>query len=147
MAYKMKLTTPHKGMPFIWNVSAEIGPYEGLSNNKTDIELFQRLLITKRVYAPTKYPLCNAIHKISPNGIMDTITGLEVFNCACLDELVQHSRVISPAKQGKVSYNADRMWTIAYLNFRLFQLNRTVWESFPETCSPILKQQLTMSSP
>jgi hypothetical protein len=142
MAYKMKLNAPYKGMPFVWNLSSAIGPLEEERNNKTDVELFQNLIRINTIHKPSQKPLRSTIAKISVNGIMDAVTGLYVYHAAYDETLVTDARRISPAKNGNASYGDGRLWTIVYLNYRLFSLNRAAWESLPESCSPMLKQEL-----
>jgi hypothetical protein len=147
MAYKMKLKTPYKGMPFIWNLSGDIGDEESNKNFKTDVELFQRLVIANYKLKPTKRPVSSSIGQLTGNGIMDGTTATYVYHVSLDSRTVGDARQINPAKNGTLSYGGPHLWTIGYVNHRLFNLDRAVWENFPQTCSPTLKQELLQFNP
>jgi hypothetical protein len=147
MAYKMKPHSPYHGMQFIWNLSGEICPYQGFSNRTTDIELFQRIVLECRKIKPRRAPTVSSTAEMNPNGVMDTATAFAVYDCGDPIQVLEYAQKISPAKNGNVSYGTA-LWTIAYFNFKLFKLNRSTWENFPNLCNPLLKQELvTKTSP
>lgn len=126
MAYQMKLNTPYKGMPHIWNLSATIGPLATAINNPDDIELFQILLTEKRKVKPPKRPMTQSIPNITVNRTMDAVTGLNVIYSGLTDGTLEDALVVSPAKSGQSSYGKS-IWTIVHLNHLLFQANLQVW--------------------
>jgi hypothetical protein len=145
MAYKMKLNTPYKGMTFIWNISDKVGVMgdDLNANNRDDIELFQRLAIAKNKYpsegkrAPSIPALTNA------NGEMDLQTAFEVYWSGDRNSPLADGEVVSPAKNGQVYYQSGKLWTICYMNWKLFSLSKENWENLPNTCSAPLKIALT----
>ena len=140
----MKLTMPYQGMPYIWNVSAHVGVNADKSKNTaTDVELVQRLLIERYKAVPSKATRAAGIGSLaSATGIMDTVTGFEIYWAGDLNGHLSDAEVISPARGGTVMFGKG-MWTIGYLNFKLFKHARAVWEGFPALCTTALRTELT----
>jgi hypothetical protein len=144
MAYKMKLTVPFQGMPYIWNISAHVGVNTDKSKNMaTDVELVQRLLIERYKVSPSKATRAAGIGSISSaTGTMDNITAFEIYWAGAESQQLKDAEVISPAHGGRVVYGAG-MWTIGYLNYKLFKHARQVWENLPALCASALRTELT----
>lgn len=142
MAYKMKLNSPYQGMTHVWNISTEVGVIGGCPNAADDVELIQRLIIERYKVAPSKTPRASGIGMLAnASGRMDTQTGFEVYWASDHDKKGRDALKISPARGGAISYGSG-MWTIAYLNFKLFKHAPQVWANLPELCSPGLKTAL-----
>jgi hypothetical protein len=75
-------------------------------------------------------------------GTMNVETAFEFYHGGVLHRAMSESQILSPAKGGNVSFGPE-LWTIAYLNHRLFAGARAAWEDLPNVCSPILKAALT----
>jgi hypothetical protein len=143
MAYKMKLATPYKGMPFIWNISQKVGVRDSCENLRDDVELFQRMILMRIKY-PRKTLRPSSINDLTiATGEMDTQTGYEIYWWNGPEMTVADAEILSPAKNGQVSYGGGGIWKIVYLNHKLFTLNKNEWENFPDTCSAPLKLALT----
>ncbi|RYY61460.1 MAG: hypothetical protein EOO24_59055 [Comamonadaceae bacterium] len=142
MAWKMKLNAPYKGMAHIWNLSAHVGVRAADRNDRLDVELVQRLFIERYKIIPPKVARAPKIGRIAvANGEMDAITAVEIYWAGAMSKPLSDAEVISPAKGGTISYG-NGFWTIGYLNWRLFDANRQVWETLPDKCSPQLKAAL-----
>jgi hypothetical protein len=142
MAYKMKLYTPYQGMPHIWNISAHVGVYAEFPNMPEDVELVQRLLIERYKRIPPKNPRASGIPFIQhATGRMDLQTGFEIYGAGNGGNTLDDSKKISPARGGSVDYGSG-MWSIAYMNHKLFMHAQAVWEDLPNLCSPMLKNAL-----
>lgn len=142
MAYKMKLNSPHKGMAFIWNISAEVGVIGSSRNAADDVELVQRLIIERYKLLPPKTPRASGIGMLaSASGRMDTQTAFDIYWASDHAKNVYDAEKVSPARGGSIWYG-NGFWTIGYLNHRLFLLSQQVWAQLPELCSPALKTAL-----
>ena len=148
MAYKMKLHSPCRGMPHIWNISREVGVLVTAANTIDDVELIQRLIVERYKVAPSKTPRAPGIGSLTAvTGQMDTQTGFDIFWAGDVDKKLSAAEEISPARGGTISYGSG-YWTIGYLNLKLFTHAPQVWAMLPELCSPILKMALlTKTSP
>jgi hypothetical protein len=143
MAYKMKLATPYNGMPFIWNISQKVGVSDSCENLRDDVELFQRIVLIRNKY-PRKTLRPATINDLTiATGEMDTQTGYEIFWANAPAMTIQDAQILSPAKNGQVSYGGGGIWKIVYFNYKLFTLNKNEWEKLPDTCSAPLKLALT----
>lgn len=141
MAWKMKLTRPYQGMPFIWNVSRHVGINNRCENHSVDVELVQRLLILHRSMtgAANRAPGIGFLTEAS--GRMDVQTAFEIVYTDAYTYDAENDGVVSPARDGQMGYGAG-MWFIARLNFVLFERDRTRWEALPEVCTPTLRAAL-----
>lgn len=148
MAYKMKLTSPYQGMTHIWNVSAEVGVIGSCSNFVDDVELIQRLIIERYKVIPSKVPRAGGIGMLAnASGHMDTQTAFEIYWAGDNTQKHEAAVKISPARNGALFYGSS-MWTISYLNYKLFKNAPQVWANLPTLCSPGLKNKLlTKSTP
>ncbi len=151
MAYMMKLTTPYKGMPLIWNLSSPIGPrIEAETQNRPDdIELFQILITERRKYIPRGVQIMPAIVNMTVTKTLDTATAFEIYNVCQPEVEIKFAHRISPASQGKYSYGKG-IWNIVIINYMLYIANKEAWEKMPSAggpCSAILQQSLRKTSP
>lgn len=148
MAYKMKLHSPHEGMPHIWNISREVGVRGEAANCVDDVELVQRLILERYKVVPSKTSRADGIGWLTTvTGQMDAQTGFEMYWIGNSSKTLSDAEVISPARGGTLRYGSG-FWTIGYLNWKLFAHAPEVWTMFPELCSPMLKAALlTKTSP
>lgn len=142
MAYRMKLNVPFKGMTHIWNVSRPVGVIAPAANMADDVELVQRLIVERYKVIPSKVARAGGIASLtSTSGRMDTQTAFDIFFLGDRPKPHRDSELINPARGGTINYGSG-MWTIGYLNVKLFMHAPQVWANLPETCSPMLKAAL-----
>ncbi len=143
MAYKMAMSSPYKGMPFIWNISKHVGVLGSCPNAPEDVELVQLLIIERYKLSPPNTPRASGIGFLQyANGMVDVRTGFEIYWAGDHGKPLTDSEVISPAKYGSLSYGSG-MWTIGWLNHKLHSVAPQVWGNIPNLCSPQLKLALT----
>jgi hypothetical protein len=139
----MKLNTPFRGMPFIWNISDKVGVLNDCANLRDDIELFQRLVLFRNKY-PKKIQRAAGIGELTiANGVMDTQTAFEVYYWTPGDQSIEDAQTLSPARNGQSSFGGGHVWKIIALNFGAFSRSKQDWENLPNECSATLKIALT----
>jgi hypothetical protein len=142
MAYKMKLSAPYQGMPHIWNLSSHVGVTADCPNARDDVELIQRLIIERYKVIPSKAQRAGGIGRLTnASGQMDTQTAFDVYWAGAEGKPLRDAEKISPARGGSISYGAG-VWTIGYLNWKLYKHAPQVWANLPALCSPTLKNAL-----
>jgi hypothetical protein len=140
MAQLMKLTIPYDGMPFIYNISQKVGVFKENPNLNQDVELVQFLLSKRIAVAP--YKKLKSFPAPAVTGALDAGTVVQMFLASDFEEPAKYAAEISPARDGKVKYDGVHYWTIAYLNWKLFKVDKATWENLPNLVSPALKAQL-----
>ncbi|MFZ0789579.1 MAG: hypothetical protein WAM94_08145 [Chromatiaceae bacterium] len=138
----MKLNAPYMGMPHIWNISADVGVTGDCMNARDDVELIQHLIIERYKVIPSKVARAPGIAMLmSASGRMDTQTAFEVYWAGAETKPLRDAERISPARSGSVSYGSG-MWSIAYLNAKLYKHAPQVWANLPALCTLTLKNAL-----
>jgi hypothetical protein len=144
MAYTMKLLSPYQGMKFIYNITGKVGLEEDNANFPTDVELVQHLIAQRLQVKPYR-----GLRSFSPprvHGTMDEVTAMHVFCNGNPPGTMEDALCISPARNGQATYG-ESIWTIVWMNYKLFLHNRQAFDDLPSKVSPMLKQQLSKTTP
>jgi hypothetical protein len=145
MAYKMTFSSPYNGMPFIWNISDQVGDRTSCRNNPTDVDLVALLLGAFLISVVNKdlvHPDCQQNFLI--NGKMDP--NIAYWIRAANSE---RSERFSFGEEGIISrargrYYSDGTWTIVKLNQTMRAHMKWGWENLPGNplCPPALATEL-----
>jgi hypothetical protein len=149
MAYMMRLNTPYKGMPHVWNLSGTIGPQASATNHPDDIEVFQVLVTERLKLLPFKSQISATIEPLRVTRKMDATTAFHLMYMGDPDRPMLDALMASPAKNGQSSYGPS-LWTIVYINWKLFSSNRLLWAAMHDPrgpCSASLQKALSKSTP
>jgi hypothetical protein len=130
-------------LPFIWNVSARVGPGTDNPNNPTDVELMKTLLVLALgVPSVGKFGLKGNSLRPPKDGQFDPILGFWIFR---LQQLGRHTGdgIASPARG--VSFAPGNPWVIFTFNEFASEADRELWENLDrnKTISAPLRAELS----
>jgi len=142
MAARLQLTGGK--LPFIWNVSAKVGPNSDSPNGSTDVELM-KVLLAMALRHPTlaKFGINGRSLDVSREPVFDPILGFWIFR---LQQLGQHpvvDGIASPARGA--TFAPGTPWVIFTFNDFARQTDPELWEALPRNnfISPALRDELS----
>ena len=142
MAAKLKLTSGK--LPFIWNVSAKVGPNSDNPNNPTDVELMKVLLVMA-LNAPqvATFGIHGTSLAVSKEPKFDPILGFWIFRFQQLGKHPVFDGIASPAHG--VTFAPGTPWVVFTFNEFARQSDPEVWEGLPrnQTLSAPLRAELS----
>ena len=107
-----------------------------------DVALVQHLIIERYKVTASKSARASGIeHVKAATGQMNTLTAFEIYWAGEMASPRQNAELISSARGGNVNCGGG-MWTISYLNFKLFKHVPKAWQNLPMLCSGTLKTEL-----
>jgi hypothetical protein len=142
MAARLKLTSGT--LPFIWNVSARVGPTSDCANRATDVELMKLLLVTALNHPGVRKFGINGTSLPPPRDRQfDPILGFWIFRLQQLGKNPVIDGIASPALG--TSYAPGTPWVIFWFNQFAKEADEELWLNLPRnvTVSPELRAELT----
>jgi hypothetical protein len=131
-------------LPFIWNVSARVGPGVDNPNLPTDVELMKVLLaIALTQPSVARFGLKGTSIPVTRGGTFDTVLGFWIFRFQQLGKHPGGDGIASPAHGAFFAPNSP--WVIFSFNDFARQADRELWERLPSnnTLSPQLRAELS----
>lgn len=142
MAARLQLTGSK--LPFIWNVSAKVGPNADNPNGPTDVELLKLLLVTAlggpRV---SQFGIKGKSVPVTREPVFDTTLGFWVFRFQQLGKHSTMDGIASPARG--TTYAQGTPWVIFTFNEFAREADPELWEGLPRnsSVSGALRAELT----
>jgi hypothetical protein len=128
-----RLPLKSSSLPFIWNVSARVGPGTENPNNSTDVELLKVLLaILMNQPQIAKFGISGNSLRPTRDGKFDTILGFWIYRMQQLGS-ANLDGIVSPAKG--VNFAANSPWVIVSFNDYARQADAAVWQSLSKNTS------------
>ncbi|WP_274628785.1 hypothetical protein [Arvimicrobium flavum] len=132
-------------LPFLWNISARVGPSSDCPNGSTDIELMKLLLIMAQGHPQvSKFGIANGNQLPPPRDTQyDAILGFWIFRFQQLGKMPVVDGFASPARGA--TFAPGSPWVIGWFNHFARETDPELWNNLPNntTVSPALKAELT----
>lgn len=141
MAARLQLTSG--SLPFLWNISARVGPTAESINNATDVELMKLLLVIALNHpALSKFGIKGNSLQPTRDSQFDPILGFWIFRLQQLGKMPVVDGFASPARGS--SFAPGSPWVIGWFNHFAREADSGLWERLPHnvTVSPALKAEL-----
>ena len=142
MAARLKLSSGK--LPFIWNVSAKVGPGSENPNNPTDVELMKILLVMAlELPSVVRFGLKGRSLQPQRDSQFDPILGFWIYRFQQLGKHPGGDGIASPARG--VSFAPGTPWVIFSFNEFARQADEELWQKLPQnsTLSPQLRAELS----
>lgn len=142
MAARLKLNGGP--LPFIWNISARVGPGSDNPNLPTDVELLKVLLVMAlNDPAIARFGLKGNSIRPERGGTFDTVLGFWIFRFQQLGKHPGGDGIASPARGAFFAPNSP--WVIFSFNDLARRPDRELWEKLPNntSLSPALRAELS----
>jgi len=142
MAARLKLTSGK--LPFIWNVSARVGPGADNPNNATDVELMKVLLVMAlQLPSVVGFGLKGRSLQPQRDSQFDPILGFWIYRFQQIGRHPGGDGIASPARG--VTFAPGTPWVIFTFNDFARQADQQLWERLPQnnTLSAPLRAELS----
>jgi len=142
MAARLKLTSGK--LPFIWNVSARVGPGSDCANNATDVELMKVLLVIALNHPSVRNFGIKGTSIVPPrNSQFDPILGFWIYRFQQLGKTPVIDGIASPARG--TFYAPATPWVIFWFNEFAKEVDEQLWLNLPRnvTIGPELRAELS----
>ncbi len=132
MAARLKLNSPK--LPFIWNVSAKVGPGRENPNNPTDVELMKVLLvIALQLPSVTSFGIKGNSIQPPRDSNFDPVLGFWIYRFQQIGHHPAGDGVASPARG--ITFAPGNPWVIVTFNDFARQADPDLWEGLPRNNS------------
>lgn len=143
MAARLALTSGT--LPFLWNISARVGPSSDCANGATDIELMKLLLVIALAHPQiARFGIAKGNSLPPPRDTQyDPILGFWIFRLQQLGKMPVVDGFASPARGA--TFAPGSPWVIGWFNHFAREADPELWANLPNniTVGAELKAELT----